>query len=210
MTTQKTPQTQTRTSLFSRIEEISIAACLGLMTLLTFSNVVVRYVFNGNILWALELTVFLFAWLVLMGMSYGVKTRFHIGVDVVTNYLPPPFKKYCALLAVFCCLVFSVILLVSAWQYWYPFIGKLAFLETQDIPMPAWLDFLSHWLNEGESYEKIPRFIPYLALPLGALLLLIRFIEQLFLILNNQTTSLIVSHEMEEKSDDLTKQEAPR
>ena len=48
------------------------------MTLITFANVVARYVFNSNILWALEGTVFLFAWLVLLGASYAVKIGAHI------------------------------------------------------------------------------------------------------------------------------------
>ncbi len=42
-----------------RIEETLIAGILGAMTLITFANVVTRYGFNQNILWALELTVFL-------------------------------------------------------------------------------------------------------------------------------------------------------
>jgi hypothetical protein len=46
-----------------------IAMLLGLMTVVTFANVVARYAFNSNILWALELTSFLFAWLVLLGRS---------------------------------------------------------------------------------------------------------------------------------------------
>ncbi len=53
-------------SFMDRIEETLIAGILGLMTALTFANVVVRYVFDSNILWALEMTVFLFAWLVLL------------------------------------------------------------------------------------------------------------------------------------------------
>ena len=40
-----------------------IAILLGLMTLITFANVIARYVFNSNILWAVEGTVYLFAWL---------------------------------------------------------------------------------------------------------------------------------------------------
>ncbi|MXW85312.1 MAG: TRAP transporter small permease subunit, partial [Boseongicola sp. SB0667_bin_21] len=52
-----------RASWADAIEETLIAALLGLMTLLTFANVIARYVFNSNILWALELTVFAFAWL---------------------------------------------------------------------------------------------------------------------------------------------------
>jgi len=47
--------------IVNNIEETSIALCLGLMTLITFANVIARYIFNDNILWALEVTVFLFA-----------------------------------------------------------------------------------------------------------------------------------------------------
>ena len=81
-------------------EETVIAILLGLMTIITFINVVARYVFNANILWGLEATVFLFAWLVLIGISYGVKKSFHLGVDVLINIVPPPVKKLLALIAV--------------------------------------------------------------------------------------------------------------
>ena len=66
-------------SFFDQIEEFIIALLLGLMTVLTFANVVARYVFNSNILWALELTVFMFAWLVLLGASYAVKKSSPLG-----------------------------------------------------------------------------------------------------------------------------------
>ncbi|MEZ5739852.1 MAG: TRAP transporter small permease subunit [Burkholderiaceae bacterium] len=49
---------------------------------------IARYVFNDNILWHLEVTVFLFAWLVLLGASYSVKHNLHIGVDVLVRPLP--------------------------------------------------------------------------------------------------------------------------
>ena len=55
-----------------RIEETLIAIFLGSMTLITFSNVIARYVFNANLLWALEVTLFLFAWLVLLGMCQHI------------------------------------------------------------------------------------------------------------------------------------------
>ena len=63
-------------SWVDRIEENLIAVILGTMALLTFANVVARYVFNSNIFWALELTVFLFAWLVLLGATYCSKEDF--------------------------------------------------------------------------------------------------------------------------------------
>lgn len=198
-----------KNGIFTRIgkitdyaEETLIAAFLGLMTLLTFANVVVRYVFNDNILWALELTVFMFAWMVLVGASYGVKKHFHIGVDVVINIAPKGLRKTFALVAVFFCLFFSVSLLIGSWNYWLPFITDRAWYETEDIPMPDILQFLSDWFNEGERYERLPRFIPYFALPLGMALMTFRFLQIAWLIITNKLDRMIASHEAEEQLDE--------
>ena len=189
--------------IIDEIEETSIAVCLGLMTLITFANVVARYLFNSNILWALELTVFLFAWLVLMGASYAVKKNVHIGVDVVINMASPGIRKLLAILSVTACLAFSIMLLIGSWDYWYPFVTKRAFLETEDIPMPEALMFLADWLNEGERYEKIPRFIPYLALPLGMALLTFRFLQLGWRILIGEQDKIIASHEVEDELEEV-------
>jgi C4-dicarboxylate transporter DctQ subunit len=189
--------------IVDEIEETSIAICLGLMTLITFANVVARYLFNSNILWALELTVFLFAWLVLMGASYAVKKNVHIGVDVVINMASPGIRKLLAILSVTACLAFSIMLLIGSWDYWYPFVTKRAFLETEDIPMPEALMFLADWLNEGERYEKIPRFIPYLALPLGMALLTFRFLQLAWSILFGDQDKIIASHEVEDELEEV-------
>tara|TARA_R110001583_G_scaffold191_3_gene1818 strand:+ start:3131 stop:3814 length:684 start_codon:yes stop_codon:yes gene_type:complete len=203
-----------KNGIFTRIgkitdyaEETLIAVFLGLMTLLTFANVVVRYVFNDNILWALELTVFMFAWMVLVGASYGVKKHFHIGVDVVINIAPDGLKKAFALFAVFCCLFFSVSLLIGSWNYWLPFITDRAWYETEDIPMPDMLQFLAQWFNEGERYERLPRFIPYFALPLGMALMTFRFLQIAWFIMTNKVDRMIASHEAEEQLGEFHQQQ---
>jgi C4-dicarboxylate transporter, DctQ subunit len=188
-------------SFIDQIEETSIALCLALMTLVTFANVVARYIFDANILWALEVTVFLFAWLVLMGMSYAVKKHVHIGVDVVINRLSPFAKKIAALLAVAASLAFSIMLLIGSWDYWYPFATERAWLETEDIPMPEMLQFMSTWLNEGERYENIPRLIPYLALPLGVALMTFRFLQIGWRVSTGQLDMIIASHEAEVEAE---------
>ena len=193
--------------IVDNIEETSIAICLGLMTLITFANVIARYVFNNNILWALEMTVYLFAWLVLMGASYGVKKHIHIGVDVVINMVSPLHRKILAIISVSACLVFSIMLLVGSWNYWYPFVTERAWLETQDIPMPDFLRFIEGPLNEGEAYEKIPRFIPYLALPLGIALLTLRFIQLGWKVLTGELDKIIASHEVEDELEEAILQE---
>ncbi len=182
-----------------RIEETLIALFLGLMTVITFANVVARYVFNDNILWALEATVFLFAWLVLIGASYAVKRSLHLGIDLVINALGPVARRALGLVAVAACLAFSVLLLIGSWEYWYPFASKRAFLEVNDVPMPQFLQFLADWFNEGEAYEKMPRFIPYAALPVGMALLTWRFVEAGWRIARGDQVTVIASHEAEEK-----------
>ncbi|MCP4429698.1 MAG: TRAP transporter small permease [Gammaproteobacteria bacterium] len=190
--------------IIDEIEETSIALCLGLMTLITFANVIARYLFNSNILWALELTVFLFAWLVLMGASYAVKKHIHIGVDVVINMVSPGARKLMAIISVCACLAFSVMLLVGSWNYWYPFATERAWLETEDIPMPEMFMFLADWINEGERYEKIPRVIPYLALPLGMALLTFRFLQLGWDVLSGNVDKIIAGHEVEDELEELS------
>lgn len=189
------PVDRTR-SLGDRIEETLIAFFLGAMTLITFANVIARMM-NSNILWALEATVFLFAWLVLIGASYAVKHNFHIGIDVVVQLLSPSRRRVVTLVAVAVCIAFSLLLLKGSWDYWWAFVTKRAFYEVNDIPMPQFLQFFAHWLNDGELYEKMPRFIPYLVLPISTLLLTIRFIQVGFRVWRNEQTLIVESHEAE-------------
>lgn len=182
----------------NEVEEALIALILGLMTVITFANVIARYVFNSNILWALEATVFLFAWLVLIGASYLVKITGQLGVDAVVRLLAPGPRRKVTLLAAACCIAYSVLLLIGSWNYWAPFVGKQAWYEVNDIRMPDWLRFIEPILNEGEAYEKLPRFIPYAALPIGMALLTFRFIEAGWKVWTGESELLIASHEAED------------
>jgi len=172
------------------------------MTLITFANVIARYVFNSNILWALETTVFLFAWLVLIGASYAVKKNMHIGVDIIVRAMPPAMQKYLAIVAVIACLAFSFLVMYGAFQYWLPFAGDRAWYEVDDIPMPEALQFLSQSMNEGERWEKLPRFVPYFCLPLGFTLLSLRFLQVARRVLSDDQVFLVASHEVEENIAD--------
>jgi C4-dicarboxylate transporter DctQ subunit len=183
------------------IEEATIALLLAAMTIITFANVVARYIFNANILWALETTVYLFAWLVLLGVSYGVRKQIHIGVDVLIDNVPPTVRRILTVLAVLCCLAFSLLILKGSWDYWYPFATKRAFLVTEDVPMPDFLQFLSTWLNQGERYEKLPRLIPYFALPLGMALLTLRYLVLTWEVITGKQDTIIANHEVEEIKD---------
>lgn len=201
-------------------EETAIAVILGLMTIITFINVVLRYGYNTGLIWGLEAVTFLFAWLVLFGVSYAVKVTAHLGVDAVINLFGPGPRKILALIAASVCILYAVFLMKGAWDYWAPFGGfdvtsgrwfptgftptrDQAWYEVVDMPMPDWLRWIEPIMNEGEAYEKLPRFIPYAMLPIGMALLLFRFIQATFRLIRGETESLIVSHEAEDAVEEV-------
>ncbi|NNU80487.1 TRAP transporter small permease [Halovulum dunhuangense] len=206
-------------------EETAIAVMLGLMTLITFVNVVLRYGFNSSLIWGLEVVLILFAWLVLLGMSYAVKVSAHLGVDAVTALLPPDARRAVALLAAVACLAYAGLLLKGAWDYWAPFAALpettgrwfptglnentriRSFFETDQVPMPGFLRFLEDAINEGDRYSKLPRVVPYTMLPIAAALLLYRLVEATIDIWNGRRNSLIVSHEVGDALDELARQD---
>ena len=204
-------------SLTDRLEETLIASIIGLMAIVTFANVVARYIFNSNILWAQELTVFLFAWLVLLGACYAFKKTAHLGVDLLINSLSPAMRKVIGLIAAAICLSFAFLMLKGAWDYWANFANlpgtdgrwfPLGFedefrpkgwYEVNDVPRPEILRFLDVIFNEGEAYEKIPRFIPYAILPISMAILLCRFAQAAWLIWTGKSDRLVASHDAEEE-----------
>lgn len=211
-------------SFIDQLEETLIAGILGSMALITFANVVTRYGFNKNILWALELTVFLFGWLVLLGASYAVKKGSHLGVDIAVNLLAPQPRRLLGLVAVAICIAFSFLMLKGAWDYWANFANlprtegrwfptgfeekyrAKGWYEVNDIPHPAILGWMETVFNEGEEYEKIPRFLPYLVLPLSMALLLLRFIQAAWAIWTGKIDRVVASHEVEEEVQDASAQ----
>ena len=202
-------------------EETLIAILFGIMTVATFSNVIARYIFNDSILWALELTVFLFAWMVLLGASYAIKKNAHLGVDILINMLSPQKRRILGLIAVFFCLLFSFLMLKGSWDYWANFANLPAtegrwfplgfeenyrdkgWYEVNDIPMPYVLSWMESVFNDGEEYEKIPRLIPYLVLPLSMFLILFRFLQAGIAIYKGDQDRLIANHEAEGDIDSL-------
>lgn len=207
----------------NEFEETAIAVILGLMTLITFVNVMLRYIFNTGLIWGLEATTILFAWLVLFGISYAVKVTAHLGVDAVISIVPHGVRRVFAIVAAVVCIFYAALLLKGAWDYWANFAnlpqttGRFfptgfeemtrtsyrSWYEVVDIPMPDWLRFIEPLINYGDAYEKLPRFIPYAMLPLGAALLLFRFIQAGVRIFTGRQDSLIVSHEAEDAIDDV-------
>ncbi len=120
-----------------RLEEGLIAFLLAGMTVLTAFQVLLRYVFNSGFVWSLEATSYSFAWLVLLGISYGVRTRSHIAVELLVGRLSGNTRKIVSLLALSICLFYAGLMCYGS----AVFVQKLFVLgnEARDIPVARWI-----------------------------------------------------------------------
>ena len=230
--------------LVHSIEETAIALLLGLMVLLTFANVVLRklsgwawlreqeaargFDIPDSILWGQDVVTILFAWLVILGVSYGFKITAHLGVDALTNVLPAGARRAAAIGAAAVCIVFAALLLKGGYDFWAPFANldqtdgrwfPTGFKDTREqgyaterpVPIPFGADWLAATFNSYEEdgkvvveeYDYLPRLIPYLILPFGMALILFRVIQASVQILRGARDSLIVSHEAEEAVEEV-------
>lgn len=207
-------------AVINSIEESAIAVLLGLMTLVTFANVVARYVFNSTLIWGLEVTLVLFAWMVILGISYAFKITAHLGVDAILNVVSSPVRRAMILFSVAATLVFALLLMKGAWDYWAPFAGLDAttgrwfptgfadsrdqsWYETEQIPIPFAKAWMEATFNLGEEYEKMPRFVPYAILPFGCAMIVFRVAQAAVQIFTGTREGLIVSHEAEDAVEDV-------
>ncbi len=225
-------------SILDQVEEFLIAVILGAMTLITFAGVVIRYVFDTpsakpmvealglptNLLWGLEATVFLFAWLVLLGASYAVKTHSHLGVDAIINMLSAPVRRAVALVSVGLCIFFSILMVKAAYDYWAVFadlpptsgrwfptgfdtsVRSQSFYEVQDVPMLGMFRFLEDLINYGDAYEKLPKVVPYIILPISMVLLLLRFLQVGWQVWTGKVDRIVASHEVEDELEEVREQ----
>ncbi len=205
------------------LEETAIAVLLGMMTILTFVNVILRYVFNSMVIWGLEVVLILFAWLVLFGVTYAFKVTANLGVDAIISIVSPRARYVLALLSAACCLLYALLIAKGAWDYWAPFAGMQqttgrwfptgfdaatrdrAFFETDQVPMLEWLRWLEDAINDGERYSKMPRMIPYMILPIAAALMLLRIVQATIRIARGEQANMIVTHEVEEALEEIAK-----
>ena len=120
-----------------RLEEVFMIVALTFMTVLTVVQVVLRYGFSTGFVWSLEATMYTFAWLVLIGMSYGVRTEAHISIDLVTSRLTPGGARVFAVIALVCGLAYCALMIYGSAQ----FVDRSMTLgnNARDIPLPRWL-----------------------------------------------------------------------
>ncbi len=124
------------TAIF-QFEKWLIIAMLTFIFILSFSQVVMRYIFNIGAAWIPEIIVFCFIIVTLAGTSTGVISGVHIGVDVLVKNLPRKIKWYLSIFVSICGLtLYSFICYVTyAFVLYFKDMGQLSIVTE----IPIWI-----------------------------------------------------------------------
>jgi TRAP-type transport system small permease protein len=101
---------------YCRLLDVGIAVFLGLMVIMVFGNVVLRYGFNSGIAISEELSRWLFVWVTFMGAVVALKERGHLGTDMLTSRLGLAGKKFCLALSFILMLFLCGVVFKGAWE----------------------------------------------------------------------------------------------
>src|SRR4051812_27240836 len=93
-----------------------MVACLALMVVMVFGNVVLRYGFNSGITMSEELSRWLFVWMTFLGAVVAMRKHAHLGTDTVVARLPLVGKKVCFVVAHVLMLFICVLMAQGGWK----------------------------------------------------------------------------------------------
>lgn len=79
----------------SKIERGFVCLLMPVVVVVTFLQVIFRYVLNQPLVWSEELAIYLFIWIAFLGASMGVATGGHYGIELLKNKLPTPLRLLC-------------------------------------------------------------------------------------------------------------------
>lgn len=126
---------------------------LGGMTIVVFMQVFFRFVIKGSLPWSEELSRYLMVWATFIGAGLAALDNAHIGVEFFVNLFGKKLSK------VFLAITFLIVLGTS-----------IALVDY------SWI-VVQYQLTTGQESPamEIPMWIPYLALPVGFVYMILCF-----------------------------------
>ena len=135
-----------------KLNRWALIGMAAVMVVLVFLNVVCRYIFNFSIIWAEEVSQYLMVWVAFLGAGLALREGRHVAIEILQDHLSSNARRVIRHCVASLLILFMGILAVLGFQF-------ARFAWGQETPV----------LN-------IPLGIPYLAVPIGALLFMVHLI----------------------------------
>lgn len=141
--------------LDDKLEEYLMVFLVAVMTVLIFVQVVMRYVFSNSLAWTEELSRYLFLWSIWLGASYGVKTKTHVKLTVLTEKLSSKVQAVLGVITYIIWFLFVIFLVVKG----YELVAQIYTSGQTSIAL------------------HLPMWIAYASVPVGCTLMTIRMLQ---------------------------------
>jgi C4-dicarboxylate transporter, DctQ subunit len=199
---------QTLRRVWEHLEEGFIAFLLAAMTLVTFVYVMLNNIytlffaladkwalssnfFNAlgdhtmtwaqDMTWSVALTKAMFGWLIFFGISYGVRTAGHLGVDALVKLTKRPVQRVLGVLACLCCLAYAGLFMVASYKWVSAVMG--AHIGAEDLDQ--------YGIDVGDIV---------IIVPIGFAMVFIRYLEIFYRIFTHRQVGLGLADEAGEAS----------
>jgi TRAP-type C4-dicarboxylate transport system permease small subunit len=73
--------------------EILVGVLIGVMFCLLTVQIFFRYVLNNSIVWAEEVLLYMFSWMIFLGAAINVRRKSHVLIDAFVKALPGPAQR---------------------------------------------------------------------------------------------------------------------
>jgi C4-dicarboxylate transporter DctQ subunit len=189
--------------VMERAEENLLIIVISSIMAVSFGQVIARYGFNTGWDAALEFNTVAFSWLILLGMSYGIKTGLHLGVDIVLNAVPKRISKGLSMFGAAAAMLYGLILLDSTWL-------AMLGVDVSGGAIEYWLKMFNIGIGSNELRypefvqemfglrPRVHRWIVLVILPISLALLSYRSLQAFIDIARGKRDMLISGHEAQE------------
>lgn len=123
--------------------------------LVVLLQVILRYAFSTSFFWTEEAARFLFVWASFLGGAETVRRNQHIVIDILAEIFPASIRKVTELTHILFSIVFLAIIFYLGYQ------------------------FATFGGGQVSSVMRIPMWVGHLAIPVGAALMILAYLERL-------------------------------
>jgi TRAP-type C4-dicarboxylate transport system permease small subunit len=141
----------------NKLAEWSCILLLVAMTVVTFAQVFFRFVIVHSLPWSEEFSRYALVWASFLGASIALKRGLHIGVEAFVTKLSQEKRRLIYLMTLVIITFFLIVVIVKGVQ------------------------MASFNMRQSSPAMRIPMGFPYLAIPVGSLIMVIHLLDELIL-----------------------------
>jgi C4-dicarboxylate transporter DctQ subunit len=160
---------------FNKSAEWSCLILLVAMTVVTFAQVFFRFVIVHSLPWSEEFSRYALVWASFLGASIALKRGLHIGVGVFMARLPEGKRRLVYLITLVMMTFFLLVVIVKGFQ------------------------MASFNMKQSSPAMRIPMGFPYLAIPIGSLIMVLHLLNEMILGLRHKKGLIALEKDEEKK-----------